>query len=285
MVCSWLWSLEKGRYVLTGQWACTWTAVVMLAPCLHSLVHLKHQAVEQSVGHGRKEPAALVALRQQELWGLENKDGQLMNWVESFLFIYFFIFIFWCSGSLLFVLERFGLIQAGLAFGLEEGLAALPRGNLRWSSPKSPVPALTALSRLVWLRALWELLRGGKLHSSLASPFPRLVKEPEQVPSSNCVKKEIWKAGTQLFFFFRKQIPSRREKTSVSCPVAVEWVSSAFPLACFLLFCIPSLHILFRVLSAPQAIIAPIFPPIPIFPPVSCFSNIFPLTSPECRFM
>lgn len=65
----------------------------MLAPCLHSLVHLKHQAVEQSVGHGRKEPAALVALRQQELWGLENKDGQLMNWVESFLFIYFFIFI------------------------------------------------------------------------------------------------------------------------------------------------------------------------------------------------
>lgn len=39
-----------------------------------------------------------------------------------------------------------------------------------------------------------------------------------------CVKKEIRKAGTQLFFFFflRNRVRSRREKPSVSCPVAVD---------------------------------------------------------------
>lgn len=48
----------------------------------------------------------------------KQKDGQLMNWVERRLF-------FFCP-----LLFSFGKIWAGLAFGLEKGLAALPRGNV-----------------------------------------------------------------------------------------------------------------------------------------------------------
>lgn len=68
------------------------------------------------------------------------------------------------------------------------------------ASPKESVPATIVFSGLVWFKALWRLLRGGKLHSSLVGSFPGPGQEPAQIPSSNCAKKETAKAGAQHCF-------------------------------------------------------------------------------------
>lgn len=124
--------------------------------------------MQQLVGHGRKEPAALVASEQQKLWGLESKQ-QIMRWAVnelgrkktlafwfslslSLFFFFFFLFIF-------FFPPVDSSTEASLASGLGKAWLQCPEvmrflNFLQRFSPKDFAPATIVFSRPAWLRAL-----------------------------------------------------------------------------------------------------------------------------------
>lgn len=190
---------------------------------------------------GRREPTAPVTLRQQELWSLESWQ-QVLIWLVNQLSRQKTLTLWF---SLFSPLKSSGLFQAGLA--------SLPKGNeIAWFSvrvfTKRVCASCYSTSSLMWFKALWRLLGGDKLHTSLAGSFSRPAEEPAYILSSKRAKKEAGKAGTQRCFK-DKALRRKRSHWFPALFLLDEWTQLF--LSHLLLLCFPSPHISVRTLSAP----------------------------------